>query len=185
MATATKKKAAGTQKKTTKTAAAKAHRPAKKGAKLPTPKEVAAFVGLTLKPHLTPPQIQKLRRGLPGYVNILDDVADLIEEDAIDLNLKEVTPAGLLDAQARQKEMSAREAVLEAAYVSAYHQRMLIDDEAIGMLRIIARRIQSRAEENPDLLVRYKAMLDYLATFHGGRRSGSGKNRPASASTEG
>jgi hypothetical protein len=62
--------------------------------------------------------------------------------------------------------------VLEAAYVSAYHQRLVVDDEAVGMLRIIARRIQSRAEESPELPIRYKAMLDFLAKFGGGRKPG-------------
>ena len=69
--------------------------------------------------------------------------------------------------------LAAREAVLEAAYMSSYHQRLVVDDEAVGMLRAIARRVQSRAEENPELPIRYKAMLDFLASFQGGRKPGS------------
>lgn len=144
-----------------------------KAAKIPTAKAVADFVGLTLKPALTTVNVQRLRRALPGYVSILDDIAELLEEDAAELNIKDVTPAALLDAQARQKALAAREAVLEAAYMSSYHQRLVVDDEAVGMLRAIARRVQSRAEENPDLPIRYKAMLDFLASFQGGRKPGS------------
>src|SRR5512132_306358 len=140
--------------------------------KIPTATAVADFVGLTLKPALTSVKIQRLRRALPGYVSLLDDIAELIEEDAAELNLKDVTPAALLDAQVRQKDLASREAVLEAAYMSAYHQRLVVDDEAVGMLRIIARRIQSRAEESPELPIRYKAMLDFLAKFGGGRKPG-------------
>ena len=140
-------------------------------AKVPGSKQVAEFVGLTLKPTLKAAQIQRLKRALPGYVSLLDDVAELIADDGDELRLKDVTPAALLDAQARQKELSAREAVLYGAYLSAYHQRLMVDDEAIGMLRAIARRVQSRAEENPDLPIRYKAMLDFLASFAGGPKA--------------
>ena len=35
-----------------------------------------------------------------------------------------------------------------------------------------AGRVASRAEENPDLPIRYKALLDYLAKFQGGRKPG-------------
>ena len=122
---------------------------------------------------------------LEGRVSILDDIAELLEEDAAELNLKDVTPAALLDAQARQKALAAREAVLEAAYMSSYHQRLVVDDEAVGMLRAIARRVQSRAEENPELPIRYKAMLDFLASFQGGRKPGSKAAAAAAAPAEG
>lgn len=169
------KKPSSTTKKTSASTAEKLKAKAKTSTaarKIPAAREVAEFVGLTLKPALTSVKIQRLRRALPGYVNMLDDIAELLNEDVDELNLKEVTPAALLDAQARQKDLASREAVLEAAYMSAYHQRLTVDDEAVGMLRAIARRIQSRAEESPDLPIRYKAMLDFLAKFGGGRKPG-------------
>jgi hypothetical protein len=107
-------------------------------------------------------------------VGKVDDIAELLVHDAAELKLKDVTPAALLDVQARQKDLAMREAVLEVAHTSVYHQRLVVDDEAIGMLRVIARRVQSRAEENPDLPIRYKAMLDYLAKFAGGRKAARG-----------
>jgi hypothetical protein len=169
------RKPSSSAKKTKASSAAKPKTKAKATApKIPAAKAVAAFVGLTLKPALTSVKIRRLRRALPGYVNMLDDIAELLEEDAAELNLKEVTPAALLDAQARQKDLASREAVLEAAYISAYHQRLTVDDEAVGMLRALARRIQSRAEESPELPIRYKAMLDFLAKFGGGRKPGKG-----------
>lgn len=125
---------------------------------------------MTLKPALPSVKIQRMRRALPGYVNLLDDVAELVAEDQSELKLEEGTAATLLDLQRRQKDLSAREAVLQAAYISAYHQRLGVDDEGMGMLQQIARRIQSRAEENPDLLLRYKSLLDFLGTFRGGGR---------------
>jgi hypothetical protein len=193
---ATAKKISKTAKKASSPAKkAKASTPAKpalkakaspkattKAAKIPSAKAIADFVGLTLKPALTKVNVQRLRRALPGYVSILDDIAELLEEDAAELNLKDVTPAALLDAQARQKALAAREAVLEAAYMSSYHQRLVVDDEAVGMLRTIARRVQSRAEENPELPIRYKAMLDFLASFQGGRKPGSKAAAPAEGS---
>lgn len=183
---AAKKPSSSAKKKTTASAGAKT-KPAAKAAKaaepkVPTAKAVAEFVGITLKPALTSVKIQRLRRALPGYASILDDIAELLEEDAADLNLKDVTPAALLDAQARQKDLAAREAVLEAAYLSSYHQRLVVDDEAMGMLRAIARRVQSRAEESPELPIRYKAMFDFLAKFGGGRRPAkAAETEPAEA----
>ena len=167
------KKSSSSAKKTAASPSAKAATKTKAkpaAAKVPTAKAVAEFVGLTRKPLLAAVKIQRLRRALPGYVNMLDDIAELIEKDAAELNLKDVTPAALLEAQAVQRDLAAREAILEAAYISAYHQRLVADDEAVGTMRAIARRVQSRAEESPELPIRYKGMLDFLAKFGSGRK---------------
>lgn len=160
-------------KKTTRTSPATIRATAASTApvNVPGPQAVADFMGLTHKPALPAVKIQRMRRALPGYVNLLDDVAELVAEDHGELKLEEGMAATLLDLQRRQKDLSAREAVLQAAYVSAYHQRLSVDDEGMGMLQQIARRIQSRAEENPDLLLRYKSLIDFLGTFRGGGRT--------------
>ena len=98
------KKSSSSAKKTAASPSAKAATKTKAkpaAAKVPTAKAVAEFVGLTRKPLLAAVKIQRLRRALPGYVNMLDDIAELIEKDAAELNLKDVTPAALLEAQAR------------------------------------------------------------------------------------
>jgi hypothetical protein len=179
---------AKTKAKTKTKAKAKAKRTAtgKKTAarKLPNPRDLAAFMGVRLETRRTTAQIQRLRKALPGYASLLDDVAELIEADAADLNLKDVRPADLLRVQAQQKDLSAREAVLEMVYRTVYEQRLQVDDEGIGMLQQIARRVQSRAEENPDLPLRYKTLLDFLGTFRGGGRPAKSKGSKEKTSPE-
>src|SRR5579883_1389800 len=41
----------------------------------PKAQEIATFLGVELSKFLTTDQIQKLRRGLPGYTNVLDDAS--------------------------------------------------------------------------------------------------------------
>ncbi|XXT18493.1 hypothetical protein WME94_50515 [Sorangium sp. So ce429] len=184
---AIKKAAAGkkngsarTAKKAKKAGAARA---AKK-AKVISAGELAALVGIAYKPTLKTSEVQRLRRALPGYVNLLDDVAELVEEDADVLRVKDVSPADLLRVQAAHKELSAREAVLEAVYMSAYHQRLVLDHEGIGMLQKVARRITALAEDHPDMPLRYKSLLDFLSTFRGGGRPAKGAAPVAAAPDE-
>ncbi|WP_437482628.1 hypothetical protein WME75_41235 [Sorangium sp. So ce1014] len=147
---------------------------ATKKAKVISAGELAALVGVAYKPTLKTSEVQRLRRALPGYINLLDDVAELVEEDADVLRVKDVGPDDLLRVQAAHKELSAREAVLEAVYMSAYHQRLVLDHEGIGMLQKIARRISALAEDHPDMPLRYKSLLDFLSTFRGGGRPAKG-----------
>lgn len=148
--------------------------------------ELAALVGIAYKPTLKTSEVQRLRRALPGYINLLDDVAELVEEDADVLRVKDVSPEDLLRVQAAHKELSAREAVLEAVYMSAYHQRLVLDHEGIGMLQKVARRITALAEDHPDMPLRYKSLLDFLSTFRGGGRPAKGAAPgPAAVAEEG
>ncbi|XXT17184.1 hypothetical protein WME94_43855 [Sorangium sp. So ce429] len=64
----------------------------------PSTREVADMLGVTLSPPLKPEQTARLRKALPGYAGILDDVAALLAEDAGALNLPDVTPEALLEA---------------------------------------------------------------------------------------
>lgn len=114
------------------------------------------MLGVTLPPPLKPEQTARLRKALPGYAGILDDVAALLEEDAGALNLPDVTPEALLAAQAEQKYLAAREAVAQAVYRSLFEQRMQVDDRAMKMLEKIARRINALKEDDRDLPARWK-----------------------------
>lgn len=185
---ATKVSASG--KKATKGKPAQG-KPAKGGAKkdggaqakaagaAPTAAALAAFLGVRITPRLTTPQVRKLLKPLPGYVNVLDDAADQYEIDADVLAASGVSATALRDIKARQRALAKREAVAEQVYVSVYQQRMQVDDEAIGMLRKITRRIAALAEDHPDLRVDWKNVLDFMAQFSPGRPGPSDQPDPS------
>jgi hypothetical protein len=127
-------------------------------------------MGITYKRPLKAAEVQRLRRALPGYVNLLDDIAELLDADADLLRVKDISPADLLRIQSDNKDLGDREVVLQAVYMSAFHQRLQLDYEGIGMLQKIARRVQALAEDHPNLRLRYRSLLDFLVTFRGGGR---------------
>lgn len=129
---------------------------------------LAALLDVKITKRLDTTAVRKLRKALPGYSNMLDDVAALLEEDAALLNLRDVRPADLLAAQARLKELSAKEGVVEAVYRSVYEQRLQADDQAMGMLLKIVRRIETASEDDPDVRMRWKSVLDFLSKFRRG-----------------
>jgi hypothetical protein len=131
---------------------------------------VAAIFGVTIQKKLTTKQVQRLRRPLPGYVNMLDDAADKLEADADLIKVKGVSPEALRQAKTDQTFLADREAIAEALHRSIYEQRMIVDDHAVEMLQKIARRIEAESEDNPSLPLRWKALLAYLASFRGGGR---------------
>jgi hypothetical protein len=135
------------------------------------PKEVAALLNVPFTKPLTPAQISRLRKALPGYVGTLDDSAKQLEEDLEVLGLKDVSPERLLEVHAAVTDLMAKEAVAEAVYTSIYHQRMLLDDEGMGMLLKVARRINAVSEDDPALTARWRTLLNFLGGFRkGGRR---------------
>jgi hypothetical protein len=148
--------------------AGKAGKKASTGAKPPTQAELAAMFGVTVKTPLRAEEIWRLRKALPGYVAVLDDAAQLLEDEGEALQIAGVTPAELLAAQADQKYLAGREAVLYGVYRSVYEQRLQVDDRAMKMLEKIARRVNALAEDDPTLKTRWKILLDFLATFRSG-----------------
>lgn len=168
----TKKKKPAAPKKTRAAKPKTPEAPAPK--KTATSRQLADLLGITMQPPLKPDAVLRLRKPLPGYVSVIDDVAAQLAEDGPQLNL-DITPAELLAIQAEQKDIAAKEAVAEAVYTTAYHQRMQVDDRAMGMLQKIARRVASRAEEDPEILIRWKFFRDFLATFQGGRPKKKGE----------
>jgi hypothetical protein len=146
-------------------------------ARAPTAEEVAALVGIALMPRMSPDQIQRMRRGLPGYVGLLDDVAHQYDDDGDQLALPGVSSAELLAMQSQQQHLAAREGVVEAVHRSAYEQRLATDDRAMATLQRIARRVNALREDDPGLAVRWKFLLDFLGVF----RPGRAKKRPASS----
>ncbi|WP_437876321.1 hypothetical protein [Sorangium sp. So ce513] len=175
--TATKTTKTTKAAKTTKNSARPTPKPSRtRPARPPSTREVADTLGVTLSTPLKPEQIARLRKALPGYAGILDDVAALLAEDAGALNLPDVTPEALLAAQAEQKYLAAREAVAQAVHRSLFEQRLQVDDRAMKMLEKIARRINALKEDDRDLPARWKLLLDFLGTFRQG-----GARKPKSA----
>jgi hypothetical protein len=145
-----------------------------------TPGELAGSLGVELKPPLKTNQVVRLRRALPGYVNALDNTAELLEQDGAVLGFDEATPARLVDMQRRYKKLRTAETLLETVHQSVYHQRLQLDDEAMGLLQSIVRRVQSRAEEDPQMPLRWGALLDFMGAF----RKGGGRAAPAPVEPE-
>jgi hypothetical protein len=143
--------------------------------KEPTAAELAAFLGVTLHKPLDPNAIRHFRRGLPGYVEMLDDAADALEKEGASLGLGDVTPGALRGAHALLKHLHAVEDVAQSVYRSIYEDRLQVDDHAMGMLQKITRRVGALSEDHPEILGRWKFLRDFLAHFHGG-------GRPAGAS---
>lgn len=163
--------------KTTKApkTARKAKRTAQTGAapetpdsRAPRPLEIAQMLGVQLTRRLTANQVRQLKKALPGYVSVLDDAARQLTEDADVLGLSDVTPDELLAMQEEQKYLASREAAVEMVYRAVYEQRLRVDDRALGMLQKISRRVNALAEDDPNLLARWKFMRDYLGNFYVG-----------------
>jgi hypothetical protein len=140
-----------------------------------TSQDVADQLGIRMTPRLTATQIQRLRRALPGYVSILDDVARQLEEDQHILGV-DVTPQELHDTQIEQRGLSEKEAIIEAVYYAIYHQRLQTDDRGMGMLQRIDRRVVYKGQDDPDLLVRWKFLRDFLSSYRPGRKGKGGGN---------
>lgn len=156
-----------------KTAAASTNKSAAKAAKGPafkTPRELADALGVELKPPLKANEVQRLRKPLPGYAATLNDAAEMIEQDSEALGFNEGEAEQLLDMQQRYKVLRTNETVLETVYLSVYYQRQQLDDQAMGLLQRIARRVLSRAEEDPQLPLRWSILLDFLGAFRKGGR---------------
>lgn len=144
----------------------------------PTAAEVSRSLGVELAPVLSSTQVKRLRRALPGYAAQLDEAVALLAGDADALNVPGQLGEQLAAMRGRHRMLAQAEATLSTAYMSAYHQRLGLDHEAMGLLLMLARRVKSRAEENPELMVRWKTLLDFLGTFRQGGRSASGVDDP-------
>jgi hypothetical protein len=144
----------------------------------PRPLDLAQMLGVQLTRRLKTDQVRRLRKGLPGYVSVLDDAARQLDEDAEVLGLKDVTPESLLAAQEEQKYLAARETTAEMVYRAIYEQRLQVDDRAMGMLLQIARRVNALAEEDPNLPARWKFLRDFLGGFRASAASRSERDEP-------
>jgi hypothetical protein len=162
-----------TKKKTKKTSAPSAAAPSAKG--------LAAVLGVTLKTPMKTAQIQSLRKATPGYVNVLDDAAAQLADDAGLLGLKDVTADALLATKKEQRALAAKEAVAEAVHRAIYEQRLVVDDRGMKMLDKIARRVNAMTEDDPDLPTRWKFLLDYVGEFRPGRGPAKAATAPAKA----
>ena len=151
----------------------------------PTAADLVRSFGLEPKAALAPVQVQRLRKPLPGYAGLLVDVADLLARDGAALNVTDTTPDDVKTMHDRQRRLAEAEAALGAAQQSVYHQRLQLDSDAMGVLQMLARRVQSRAEESPELPVRWKTLLDFLGTFRNGGRSPSTPPAPIATETKG
>ena len=143
---------------------------------------------MTLTEPLSGKEIQRLVKPLPGYTNVLDNVAELLREDGGTLNLREVAPAAVLEVQRQQASLANKEAVAYAVYLSIYQQRQQLDDQGMQILFKVNRRVESREEEDPDLYLRWKFLRDYLRAFHPGRTAvaaAGGATASAEVSDEG
>jgi hypothetical protein len=137
---------------------------------VPTSKALAALLGVAMSKPLDPKQVARLRRPLPGYTTVLDDAAARLDAETV-LSVKGVTPDGLLGAKASREDLAAREGVAYAVYRSIYEQRMEVDDQAIEMLQKLVRRIEALTEDDPELPVRWKPILDFMAQFRPGPKT--------------
>jgi len=138
-----------------------------------TRKELADFLSIELKDALPPKTIQAFLKALPGYDMVLDDVAGKLVDDMHLLALKSVTPQRLLDIKDQQAFFSNREAICWQLYRCSYEQRLANDDAAMKALFAVTRRIEALSEDYPELLDRYKSLLDYMAKFRPGTNAGS------------
>ena len=99
--------------------------------------------------------------------------------------MSDITPDMLLQAQAEQKYLGAREAVAYSVYRSLFEQRLQVDDRAMKILEKLARRVNVVREDDPDLPDRWKLLLDFLGTFRqGGGKKAAAAPEPAPAPTE-
>ncbi len=135
-----------------------------------TPGQLADALGVALAPPLKASEVQRLRKALPGYAALLDDAAELLTRDSAVLGFHDVDPRELVDLQRRYRKLRAAETMLETVHQSVYHQRLQIDDQAMGLLQRIVRRVQSRAEEDPQLPRRWGVVLDFMLAFRKGGR---------------
>ncbi len=84
-----------------------------------------------------------------------------------------------MQTHAAQKDLAAREAVVEIVFRSIYEQRMQVDSRGMDMLLKISRRVDALTEEDPELPVRWKFLQDFLREF----RTGGRKPAPPTSTT--
>jgi len=123
---------------------------------------------------------------VPGYIEMLDDVARALEREKLELGLADVTPELLEAAKASLVHLHAVEDVAHAVYRSVYEERLTVDDSAMGMMLKVARRVGSHSEDDPQLLTRWKFLRDFMALFHrgGGHSGGRGGRGSQAAAAE-
>ncbi|HEU4412011.1 MAG TPA: hypothetical protein VFS43_42615 [Polyangiaceae bacterium] len=146
---------------------------------------LAAALGVELCPSPKPNEVRRLRMALPGYAALLDDIAELLARDGEALGVRDVDPDGLIAMQRRYRRLRALEVVLEAVYLSVYYQRLRLDDEAMGLLQRLVRRVRSRAEEDPELPRRWRVLLDFMGAFRKGGRPGGSAAPSGAPSSDG
>jgi hypothetical protein len=140
-----------------------------------TAKQLAALLDIELTKPLSPDEVFRLRKALPGYAAQLDDAASRLDEETLLPKLLDFTSQDLLDAHRQQAELSQREAAAKAAYEAVYYQRLKVDDRGVAMLQKLGRRIDMLAEDDPGIRDRWKTLRDFLAKFRpgpGARNSG-------------
>lgn len=151
---------------TKKKASKKAAKPGKTKVVRVKPEDLAAWLNVKLTKPLDGKKVNQLRKALPGYAEQLDNVANSIREAPI--GLKDVTPQGLLDMQTERASLLAAEQVLHRVWQSVYHQRLQLDDLAMGALQKVARRVEALSEDEQELLDAYAGLLKFFASYRKG-----------------
>jgi hypothetical protein len=147
----------------------------------PTQEALAAFMGVPLKKPLTGAQAQRLLKPLPGYRAIMDNVAENLRMDARVLELK-YDPDDVLSHLARAKDLSTRVDVMEAVTSGADGERQGEDSQLMKVLLDCVRRVNEELATHPELLDRWKDILEFVKKNRPGPTGGSRGGTPPPSS---
>ncbi len=151
--------------------------PSESGADEKLVREVCKLLKMELTDPLTTGEVHAMRKALPGYAPHLAASAPKLEKEKLLPKLLDFGPADLMAVHDEQTRMSELESVTKAVYDAAYYQRLQLDDQGMGMLQKIVRKIDALSDDDPRILERWKSLLDFFHKFRPGR---PGAEEPAS-----
>ncbi len=145
-------------------------------AALPKGADLAAFIGVPLAKPLTADQSRRLLKPLPGYRAIMDNVADNLRDDNEVLELPH-DPDEIDARLEKANQLAARNDLLAQVLAGSDGARQVEDGFLMKVLTDCARRVNEEASTHPELLVRWKPILDFLKKNRPGRVA-TGKDAP-------
>ncbi len=145
--------------------------------KVPTAAQIAAFVGVPLAKPLSAEQSRRLIKPMPGYHAVMDNVAANLREDNDILELS-YDPEEVEQRLARAADLAVRNGLLYQVGAGSDGARQVEDGFLMKVLLDCVRRINEESQTHPELLAKWKPILDFVRKNRPGRTGGAKDSPP-------